>query len=62
MENCPTQRLVKTFFYFFQTLARYGHPKVENLVFSNQDYSNAKWYFFFFLDFFFQIPQIYEYN
>jgi hypothetical protein len=23
---------MKIFFYFFQTLARFGHPKVENLV------------------------------
>jgi hypothetical protein len=26
------QRLVKIFFSFFQTLALFGHPKVENLV------------------------------
>jgi hypothetical protein len=54
--------LVKLFFCFFQTLARFGHPKVENLVqdkvFFQIKITEMRIFYFFFV---FQIPQVYEY-
>jgi hypothetical protein len=49
--------LVKIFFNFFQTLARFGHPKVENFV---QDKVSFKSRLLKCGYFFFEISPIYE--